>query len=1255
MFMARLFEEPLVPIGDDPTPAENAALTAALLDYSKRSGPDDFSSLTGFLETYPESPWKVALLTNLGLEYYNTGHYSRTLEVWSQAWELGRATTDPKGKAIVDRAVGELAYMHARLGQMTELDSLLKSVEGRVFSGPATERIAGAREGLWKMQTRPEIAFRCGPLALHRIKLCLDPTNHGTELIHACASTQKGFSLRQVGELSEKLGLYFQMAYREKDATFVVPSVVHLKVDHFAALTRQEGDHYLLQDPTFGNDAWVTREALDDETSGYSLIPSGELSHGWRAVEVEEGEMVWGKGIINDPDSNGPCDPATQGGNACPNNDGNCKGMAVPRVHLMLVSLNINDEPLGYSPPVGPAVRFMVRYNQREARQPSTFAYSNFGPKWTFDWLSYITDSPFSPAADVSYYIMGGGTRTFTGFNSESQTFAFQQFDQTKLTRTPTNTYEMLSRDGAKKVFSQTDNLGGALRKIFLTQLIDPSGNAVSLSYDAYLRVVTITDAIGQVTSISYDHPTDILKITKVTDPFGRAATFDYDASGRLIKITDGIGLVSEFTYDGDGANDSKSDFIVKLTTPYGDTTFTKTESGHTRSLETIYPDGDRDRVEFNPPASPGVNESDPAQNIPVGMLTFNGGLNYRNTYYWSKIAYAAAYPDYTKAKIYHWLESSTGINLFARGILESVKEPHESRVWYDYAGQIGSSTIVGSTNKPAHTGRVLDDGSTQLYTYEYNGFGNITKEVDPVGRTFSYIYAENGIDLLETRQTRAGQNELLSKQTYDARHLPETSTDAAGQMTTFTYNDRGQVLTETNPKNEKTTYVYDANGHLTSIEGPLPGSSIAFTYDSVSRVRTKTDESGYTLTFDYDALDRLTKITFPDGTFDQFTYTRLDRTLIRDRAGRQTTFEYNSIRQMTKRIDPLNRATLFQWCKCGALKSLTDPMGRTTRWRHDIQGRVKCKEYADGSKVTYRYENTVSRLSQRIDEKLQVTQYDYNRDDTLKLITYNNATVATPSVAFAYDSNYSRLRSMTDGTGTTRYDYFPISPALSLGAGQLKRVDGPLRNDAITFNYDELGRRVSTAIDGVAASVTYDAAGRIITSTNALGVFDYTYDGNSFRRAFQSNPNGQTAEFGYASNLQGQHLQRITNKLGKTPISEFIYGRDVPTGQITSWSQQAGAQTPSIYSLAYDPVNQLTAASISEGGKVVKTFSYSYDHAGNRLTEQVDAATRQSSYNALNELTSVEGDAGLDANYEWDAEYRLISIISGNQSTQFT
>src|SRR4051812_44622834 len=41
-FRARVFEEPLVPIGGEPGADENAALAAGLLGYARRSGPDDF-------------------------------------------------------------------------------------------------------------------------------------------------------------------------------------------------------------------------------------------------------------------------------------------------------------------------------------------------------------------------------------------------------------------------------------------------------------------------------------------------------------------------------------------------------------------------------------------------------------------------------------------------------------------------------------------------------------------------------------------------------------------------------------------------------------------------------------------------------------------------------------------------------------------------------------------------------------------------------------------------------------------------------------------------------------------------------------------------------------------------------------------------------------------------------------------------------------------------------------------------------------
>lgn len=264
----RVFEEPLTPMGGEPSAQENAALALALRDYSARKNPDDFSSLASFLHAHSRSPWNASLLTGLGLEYYNTAHYSLAMDAWAEAWTLAKDAKELRAKAIADRAAGELAYMYARLGRMTELEPLLKSVEGRVFTGSATEKISGAREGLWNMQNRPEIAFRCGPLALHRIKRLTGAQSEADMIIFNSASTQNGLSLPQVAELSKKVGLNYQMAFREKGGDFVIPSVVHWKVSHYAAMVRQEGEKYLLEDPTFGNTVWATRAALEAETSG---------------------------------------------------------------------------------------------------------------------------------------------------------------------------------------------------------------------------------------------------------------------------------------------------------------------------------------------------------------------------------------------------------------------------------------------------------------------------------------------------------------------------------------------------------------------------------------------------------------------------------------------------------------------------------------------------------------------------------------------------------------------------------------------------------------------------------------------------------------------------------------------------------------------------------------------------------------------------------------------------------------------------
>jgi RHS repeat-associated protein len=762
------------------------------------------------------------------------------------------------------------------------------------------------------------------------------------------------------------------------------------------------------------------------------------------------------------------------------------------------------------------------------------------------------------------------------------------------------------------------------------------------------LGLVGIIDAIGQVTTLTYGLTNDIYKVTQVTDPFGRFATFAYDSLGRLTNITDVIGMSSRFIYLTTG------DFISNLITPYGSNSFTTGGSGTTRFLETVYADGSRDRVEFNQTITQ-IPMTDLSSTVPLGMATLNNYLQYRNTYYWSRAACASSYGDYTKARIYHWLHTADGTS--ASGILESVKEPLENRVWYDYPGQNSGANVVGASNKPLHVGRVLDDGSTQLYTYAYNGFGHPTNTIDPVGRTFSYIYDTNGVDLLEVRQTRAGNNELLARTAYNAQHLPLTSVDAAGQTNSYTYNTRGQLLMRINPRTETTTYSYDPDGYLLAVDGPLPGTSdtATGTYDGYGRIRTKTDVSGYTLTFDYDALDHLTQITHPDGTFEQIIYDRLDPSVIRDRAGRQTLLEHDSIRQLTKRTDALGRVTLFQWCSCGDIKSLTDAMGRTTTWHKDVQNRLIAKQYGDGSQATYTYENTSSRLRQVVDEKLQTTTFTYNADNTPNSVTYGNCAVATPGLSFSYDTNYARLTSMTDGVGTTLYQYVPITTPPLLGAGALASETGPLPNVALTCAYDELGRRTSTAVNNVASLLSFDAAGRVIGETNALGTFSYAYDGASSRILLEALPNSQTTTRAYDDNPHDRALQRITHQFGATPISQFVYGRDIPAGRIVNWSQQFGAASPNVYSFSYDVADQLLSATVTNAGVQVNNFAYSYDPNGNRLSERAGNSTVTATYNALNELNTTSGGTAMSRTNEWDGRNRLTVANSGNQRVEFT
>ena len=79
---------------------------------------------------------------------------------------------------------------------------------------------------------------------------------------------------------------------------------------------------------------------------------------------------------------------------------------------------------------------FRASYNSREAFQPQTFSYSNLGTKWTFNWLSYLTDDPSNVSAAVTVYLPGGGQETAMAFNSGTNSYGVTSRQQAVPTTT---------------------------------------------------------------------------------------------------------------------------------------------------------------------------------------------------------------------------------------------------------------------------------------------------------------------------------------------------------------------------------------------------------------------------------------------------------------------------------------------------------------------------------------------------------------------------------------------------------------------------------------------------------------------------------------------------------------------------------------------------------------------------------------------------------------------------------------------------
>jgi hypothetical protein len=291
----RIFNEPLVPIGSEPVEAETRELLAAINHLRQNNPGEGFGALEAFLERHTNSAWNLSIRTHLGKYYKDRGQVSRALRHWEKAWEQGRAIEDGPGKRLADYTLVHWTRALASLGRVDTLDRLFTETAGRTLDrGPLQQIFNATKEALMVMHFDSSVAFRCGTHALSAVagRIGCNPNSK----LFKVASPRTGFSLNALASIAAEAGLPLVAAKRTAGDQLPVPSVIHWKENHYAALIDRRKGACLVKDPTSHQAQWMSEKAINSEASGYFLLLATNLGSSFSALDTTESSTVFGKG-----------------------------------------------------------------------------------------------------------------------------------------------------------------------------------------------------------------------------------------------------------------------------------------------------------------------------------------------------------------------------------------------------------------------------------------------------------------------------------------------------------------------------------------------------------------------------------------------------------------------------------------------------------------------------------------------------------------------------------------------------------------------------------------------------------------------------------------------------------------------------------------------------------------------------------------------------------------------------------------------
>jgi hypothetical protein len=244
-----------------------------------------------------EKPRKLRLKSTFNPYLHAGFRYSLALACWGKSWEETKNLTSGNGKMVADYTFAHWTRLLGSLGRKEKLLALFTETRGRVFDrGPLQQIINGTKEGLQLMFASPGRSYTCGSMALHNIATVLLGTNYTKFELAMLESPENGFTMEQLVKLASERKLNLVAVKLHPTNDLVIPSVVHWRENHYAAIVGKYQQWFQVRDPTFEKQIGITEESIRAESSGYFLVPQDAIPPGAKRITMAEARNIHGQG-----------------------------------------------------------------------------------------------------------------------------------------------------------------------------------------------------------------------------------------------------------------------------------------------------------------------------------------------------------------------------------------------------------------------------------------------------------------------------------------------------------------------------------------------------------------------------------------------------------------------------------------------------------------------------------------------------------------------------------------------------------------------------------------------------------------------------------------------------------------------------------------------------------------------------------------------------------------------------------------------